>query len=199
MLPAFAACAYAQYGNYPRPGYGRLGSPAYDNGYREGVQAGERDARRNRPSGFEYDNDYRRADKGYNHRYGDREAYRYEFRRGYERGYRDAYAANRGYGAYGDRGRGYPQQYPNGTYGGTYPRGGYSYRSPAAQYGFDEGYQKGREDARDRDPYDPVRQKWYREGDRHYNSRYGSRDQWKYDYRAAFKQGYDRGYREGRY
>jgi hypothetical protein len=199
IAPAFTACAYAQYGNHPRGGYGRVASPAYDVGYREGIQAGERDARRGRPTGFEHDNDYRRADKGWHRRYGDREAYRYEFRRGYERGYREAYSSNAGYRGYGRRdGYRYPQA-PNGSYGGAYPRGGYGYRSPAAQYGFDEGYQKGREDARDRDSYDPVRQKWYREGDRHYNSRYGSRDQWKSEYREAFKQGYERGYREGRY
>ncbi len=208
IAPAFSACAYAQYGTYPRGGYGRVASPAYDVGYREGIQAGQRDARRGRTTGFQYDRDYRRADKGWNRRYGDREAYRYEFRRGYERGYREAYSANAGYGAYGrdgygrndDRryGSGYPG-YPSGNYGGAYPRQGHGYRSPAAQYGFDEGYQKGREDRRDGDRYDPVRQKWYREGDRHYDNRYGSRDQWKYDYREAFKQGYDRGYGEGRF
>jgi hypothetical protein len=210
IAPALTACAYAQYGN-PR-GYGRPGSPAYDNGYREGVQAGEKDARRNgRPKGFEDDNDYRRADKGWHREYGDREAYRYEFRRGYERGYRDAYSANGAYGGYGRQdgrrgGYGYPQypgngypQYPNGSYGGRYPRGGYGYRSPAAQYGYDEGYQKGRDDARDGDQYDPVRQKWYREGDRHYDDRYGSRDQWKNEYRDAFRRGYDEGYRTGRF
>lgn len=207
IAPALTACAYAQYGNYPRGGYGRVASPAYDIGYREGIQAGQRDARRNRPGGFERDNDYRRADKGWNRRYGDREAYRYEFRRGYERGYREAYRGNAGYGRYGGRddrgqygGYGYPQQYPNAPYGGrSYPRDGGYYRSPAAQYGFDEGYQKGREDSRDRRSYDPVRHKWYREGDRHYDNDYGSRDQWKGEYREAFKQGYDRGYREGRY
>ncbi len=210
IAPAFGACAYAQYGNYPRGGYGRVDSRAYDFGYREGLQAGRRDARNGRPTGFQYDRDYQRADKGWNWRYGDREAYRYEFRRGYERGYREAYSANGGYrrddygrdgygrGGHGRDGYGYPGN-PNGTYGGTYPRDGYGYRSSAAQYGFDEGYQKGREDARDGDPYYPERQKWYREGDRHYNSRYGSRDQWKFDYREAFKQGYERGYREGRY
>jgi len=194
IAPAFAACAYAQYGNYPRGGYGRVDSRAYDTGYREGLQAGRRDARQGRPGGFQYDNDYRRADKGWKRQYGDKQAYRYEFRRGYERGYRDAYS-NAGYR--GRDGYTYPQQYPNGAYGGAVPRGGYG--SSAAQYGFDEGYQKGREDARDGDRYDPVRQKWYREGDRHYNSRYGSRDQWKNEYRQAFRQGYDQGYRNGRF
>lgn len=191
IAPAFSACAYAQ---NPHDGYyGRVDSRAFEIGYREGLQAGRRDARRNRPNGFQYDNDYRRADKGWNWRYGDRVAYRYEFRRGYERGYREAYRNDSGYR---DRGYGYPQ-YPSGSYGGS-SRGQYGYRSPAAQYGYEEGYQKGREDARDNDRYDPVRQKWYREGDRHYNSRYGSRDQWKSEYRDAFRQGYDRGYREGR-
>lgn len=201
IAPAFGACAYAQYGNYPRGGgYGRVDSRAYDIGYREGVQAGQRDMRSGRPRAFEYDRDYQRADKGWNWRYGDREAYRYEFRRGYERGYREATRR----ADYGRGGYGYPggSTYPgrDGNYGGAYPRGGgYGYRSPAAQYGFDEGYQKGRDDARDRDAYRPEAQKWYREGDRHYDNRYGSRDQWKYEYREAFKQGYERGYREGRY
>lgn len=203
IAPAFGACAYAQYGNYPRGGYGRVDSRAYEVGYREGLQAGRRDARSGRPTAFEYDRDYQRADKGWNWRYGDREAYRYEFRRGYERGYREAYRGNGGYGGYGRGGYGREgNTYPGRSgevYGGNYPRGGYGSRSPAAQYGFDEGYQKGRDDARDRDAYSPERQKWYREGDRHYDNRYGSRDQWKYEYREAFKQGYERGYREGRY
>ena len=33
-----------------------------------------------------------------------------------------------------------------------------------------DGYEKGREDARDRDSYDPLRHKWYREGDHDYKS-----------------------------
>ncbi len=207
IAPAFGACAYAQYGNYPRGGYGRVDSRAYEFGYREGVQAGRNDLRSGRPRAFEYDRDYQRADKGWNRHYGDREMYRREFRRGYERGYREVTGAYGGYGrdGYGRGGYGYPEQnrYPggrDGNYGRAYPRGGeYGYRSPAAQYGFDEGYQKGREDARDRDQYRPEARKWYREGDRHYDNRYGSRDEWKYEYRQAFKQGYDRGYREGRY
>jgi len=200
MAPVFSACAYAQYGNYPRGGYGtRAPAYAFDIGYREGLQRGERDARRGRGINFHNDRDYQRADKGWNPRYGSREAYRYEFRRGYERGYRDAFERSGYYGRddrrYPDRGR-----YPGGAYPGRdYPRGGYGYRSPAAEFGFNEGYEKGREDARDGDRYDPVRHKWYREGDRHYNGRYGSRDEWKYEYREAFKQGYERGYREGRY
>ena len=43
-----------------------------------------------------------------------------------------------------------------------------------------------------------VRAKRYREGDHDYNDRYGSRDLYKRDYRAAFTQGYEQGYRQER-
>ena len=46
--------------------------------------------------------------------------------------------------------------------------------------------------------FDPVRAKRYREGDHDYDNRYGSRDQYKQDYRAAFVQGYEEGYRNVR-
>jgi hypothetical protein len=59
-----------------------------------------------------------------------------------------------------------------------------------------EGAQKGREDAKDGDRYDPRRHNWYRDGDRGYNNRYGSRDQYKVAYRDAFERGYAQGYRE---
>ncbi len=56
--------------------------------------------------------------------------------------------------------------------------------------------QKGREDAKDGDRYDPRRHNWYRDGDRGYNNRYGSREQYKAAYRDAFERGYAQGYRE---
>lgn len=206
IAPAFTACAYAQHGPRGGYGYGRVASPAFDVGYREGLEHGAKDARRGRGWGLEHDRDYQHADKGWHRRYGSREEYRYEFRRGYERGYREAFAR---YDAYG-RGGGYGTYPPGGRYpdardaetrypGGAYPRGGYGYRSPAAEYGYREGYERGREAARDRDRYDPARERWYREGDRHHDRRYGSREQWKSEYREAFRQGYDQGYREARY
>ena len=53
----------------------------------------------------------------------------------------------------------------------------------------------GRRDARDGQRLDPGRAKWYRNGDRDYDRRYGSRDDCKRDYRAAFRQGYEEGSR----
>jgi len=95
------------------------------------------------------------------------------FRDGFERGYSD-----------GDRRGGY---------------GGGVYADPATAAGFEDGYRQGVDDARDRDRFDPVRAKRYREGDRGYDRRYGTREQWKVAYRQAFRAGYERGYREGRY
>ncbi len=86
---------------------------------------------------------------------------------------------------------------PQGGYG--YPRnGGYAY-SPAFANGTNDGYEKGREDAKDRDSYDPNRHKWFREGDHDYKSSYGPRSQYENVYRQGFQEGYDRGYREWSY
>jgi hypothetical protein len=77
-------------------------------------------------------------------------------------------------------------------------RNGTSARSNSVAYdnGSRDGYEKGREDARDNDSFDPVRHSRYRSGDRGYNSRYGTRDDYKLVYRDGFESGYERGYRE---
>lgn len=66
---------------------------AYDNGFRDGLDAGRNAARRNH--GFDplREGRYRDGDRGYESRYGSRDAYKNQyrdgFRAGYERGYRD--------------------------------------------------------------------------------------------------------------
>ena len=193
---------------------------AYDNGYREGIKEGERDGRRRDVFNYQDERTWQRADKGYHRSYGDAGRYQQSFRSGYSNGYSDGYrryAPNSGYeattypstrGGYGYPQGSYPQGgYPQGGYpqvgypqGGTgYPRnGGYAY-SPAFANGTNDGYEKGREDARDRDSYDPNRHKWYREGDHDYKSSYGPRSQYENVYRQGFTEGYDRGYREWSY
>ena len=84
--------------------------------------------------------------------------------------------------------------YPNGS---AVPRGGYA--SQAADIGYRDGLEEGRNAARSRDRADPVRTKRYRDGDHDYNSRYGSREEYKRQYRAAFEQGYRDGYQGTRY
>jgi len=187
---------------------------AYDNGYREGIKEGERDGRSRDAFSYQDERTWQRADKGYHRSYGDAGRYQQSFRSGYSNGYSDGYrryAPNSGYGGttYPSTrgGYGYPQgTYPQGGYpqvgypqqqgGYGYPRnGGYAY-SPAFANGTNDGYEKGREDAKDRDSYDPNRHKWFREGDHDYKSAYGPRSQYENVYRQGFQEGYDRGYRE---
>ena len=86
----------------------------------------------------------------------------------------------------------YPSEYPNQ---GRYP----GYDRVAFDNGYEDGYEKGREDADDNDGYDPVRHSRYRSGDRGFEDRYGSREQYRNVYREGFRSGYDAGYRDESY
>ncbi len=223
-LFGLAAPAHAQFDSWMRDGraaydqdyrssYYDARRVAYDNGYREGLKHGEEAARDRRPFDVEREKDYRKADEGYNRSYGDKDRYRQIFRSGFTAGYRqafDTYASRDDYGRATPRrdgGYGYPGPYGNrgpvyGPYGGN---GGYgnngrygTYGNVGYQNGVNDGYQKGLDDAHDRNAPDPYRQKWYRNGDRHYEDRYGPKDAYRNDYRAGFEEGYRRGYNDGR-
>jgi hypothetical protein len=181
---------------------------AYDNGFREGLKEGEKDGRKNERYSFEDEKTFQRADKGYHREYGGVDRYRQSFRTGYAAGYSDGYrryAPNYGNGRAvprRDTRGGYPAYpgYParsNGQYGGYGGYGGYT--NVAVQNGINDGYEKGVEDARKNRSFDPLRHAWYRSGDRHYEGRLGSREQYKDLYRQGFREGYERGFREGRY
>jgi hypothetical protein len=85
--------------NYPRqqePNYGgqsrgRFASPAAENGYRDGLEEGQRAAR----SGDRFDpireKRYRDGDHDYNSRYGSRDDYKREYRAGFQQGYEAGY------------------------------------------------------------------------------------------------------------
>jgi len=104
------------------------GRIAYDEGFRDGVDKGERDGRK----GDRFDpwrhGDYRDADDGYHREFGPKYSYQRTYRRGFEAGYRRAFAN---------------YSYRRDGYRGQYGREGY--------YGRD-GYDNGR--YRDRDRYD---------------------------------------------
>jgi hypothetical protein len=74
------------------------------------------------------------------------------------------------------------------------PRG---YQEPAYARGYSDGFARGLSDGRDRDRYDPVASRDYRDGDNGYFGGYGSRDAYRNNYRAGFRQGYEEGYRDG--
>jgi len=190
LAVALLASTGCTVGAYGAPRYGDTrhadGRAAFDRGYRDGFASGERDAR----SGYRYDHRrdrlYRDGVYGHDPRAGSRGEYRRLYREGFESGYREGYAR---FGRYDDR---------RGRGRGPYGSGAYGVGAAARERGFAEGYDKGREDGRDRDRFDPRRHKWYREGDRGYRREYGPRDAYARVYREAFVQGYERGYREAR-
>jgi hypothetical protein len=91
--PACASRGYVYRGGVSeRSGYLRnIERIAQQNGYRDGRDAGERDARRGRSFSFNRHDDWRDADGGYRREYGDRDFYRHEFREGFRSGYRSGY------------------------------------------------------------------------------------------------------------
>jgi hypothetical protein len=164
---------------------------AFDRGYREGIQRGEDDARRGREYRVERDDVYRDGDRGYNSRYGNRESYRNDFRRGFSSGYRTGYYNVRGVNAQNRRG---DDRWPGRDERRPGRSGGY--QEPAFARGYTDGWEKGLDDGRDRDRYDPVRHGDYRSADQGYQRSYGSKDAYKNNYRSGFRQGYEDGYRD---
>jgi hypothetical protein len=79
-----------------------------------------------------------------------------------------------------------------------YPNEGGWYGNVAFDNGYRDGYQKGVEDVRDDDRFDPGRHGRYKSADRGYDSRYGSKDFYRDSYREGFTAGYSQGYREYR-
>ena len=181
----------AAYGNddYRAP-YADAQRAAHDNGFRDGLKRGEQAARDGRPLDVERERDYRSADGGYNRSHGDRNRYRDTYRGGFAQGYRDGYNQRGARSTFPDSGR---------NSGGDYGRGhGGNASFGARQHGVSDGYKKGLDDLNDRKYPDLNRQKWYRNGDHDYDSRYGSKETYRVEYRRGFADGYDRAYREGR-
>jgi hypothetical protein len=88
---------------YPRNGqygqYGQNRADQYDNpGFRAGSQFGSTDGHNDRVAGraWKYGSGYTHSDRGYNSRFGDKNAYRQQYQLGYQQGYQQAYG-NRGY------------------------------------------------------------------------------------------------------
>jgi hypothetical protein len=178
--PACASSYYQSRGVYSQPFERR----AYDNGRREGIARGRDDARSGREFSYTRSNEYRDADNGYRRQDGNRDEYRRTFRQGFQAGYSEGF---------NEFARSYPRTTP-------YPRGARPgiYTSPAADNGYRDGLEAGRKDARNRERFGPERSSRYRSADHNYNRRYGSKDDYKRDYRVAFQRGYQDGFTRGR-
>lgn len=87
LTPACAPYTYRDAG-YARP---RIDRVAFENGYRDGLERGRRDASDRRSSSYKRRSEFRDADQGYRRSDGDRRFYQQQYRAGFERGYAEAY------------------------------------------------------------------------------------------------------------
>ncbi len=72
----------------PRGGYSDI---AFDNGYRDGIRAGQRDLSNHAKFDPASQPSYRDGDHGYRSSFGDLEVYKRQYREGFMRGYQDGY------------------------------------------------------------------------------------------------------------
>lgn len=93
---AAPACATSGYVYERSAGYGRgpeVSRIAHDNGFREGREDGNKDARKGRTFDPSRHGNFRDADDGYHRDFGDKDFYRQQFREGYRAGYTDSFNA----------------------------------------------------------------------------------------------------------
>ncbi len=161
----------------------------YDEGYRQGLRVGEDHGRRGQQFNFGVAIEYRQGDYGWRPSYGSRDQYRTDFRLGFERGYRS------GYEQYGGNRNG-PPSWSNGRArgNGNWDRGG---SDLAFSNGFNDGYKEGLNDGRRRHRNDPYAESLYRSGNHGFQGWYGSREEYRWNYRNAFQRGYERGFADG--
>lgn len=69
--------------------------PAFDNGYRDGVNIGQQDARRGKGFRPQKHDEYEDADHGYNRSYGEKNQYKNMYRQGFQTGYSDGFGRGR--------------------------------------------------------------------------------------------------------
>ena len=193
-----APSVQAQYRNDPYYGGYDIYRVAQDQGYRDGLEQGTKDGRDRERYRPEDNGRYKDATRGYRSEYGNKEAYRQAYREGFRRGY------DQGFRQYTYGGGNNDPYYRNDPYGrgndpygrtGDYGSGRYDIYQVAQDQGYRDGIQRGAEDARDGDRYNPEGTSQYKDGDRGYRSEYGNREEYRRVYRDSFRRGYDEAYR----
>lgn len=156
---------------------------AYQHGYRDGFDHGQRDVSQGRRYHLKSD-DFEDADRGYRDDMGSRDEYREEYRNGYRAGYDDAFNG-RGGRYDSDSPQGYS---PGGQ--GYYPNG-----DVASQLGYRDGMIDGRNDLAHNKPFRPDKHDRFEDADHGYRHDYGDKRAYKQEYRQAYTQGYQEAYR----
>ena len=72
-------------------GHHEYGDVAFDNGFRDGVNAGQKDLRQGKYYKPERHDAYEDGDRGYHGYYGDKNRYRVQYREGFLRGYQNGF------------------------------------------------------------------------------------------------------------
>ena len=171
-------------GTYRR-GSGQAGQYGYERGYRDGVDKGRHEGRERDP--FDYRTpDWRQATRGYERWMGPVGLYQ----RGYQDGYRNGFGAGYREVANGwrDRDGDRDDRWRNDGW-----RTGYDadWASVANRFGYQDGATAAREDIYHRKPYNSKPRGRF--GDRldGYRREFGSRDRYRAEYTAGYRQGYD--------
>jgi len=162
----------------------------YQHGYRDGLRQGRVDLTSNLSPNYENE-DYRRADLGYEEYIGTRS----DFQRGYRDGYKDGYED--GYKKRPIRSEVYslrddydPDRVPrNDEDARHYEK--WSYSDVALDTGYRDGLSAGRKDFSEKKDFRPEKHDSYEDGDHGYRKSFGTKDQYKEQYRKGFLRGYE--------
>lgn len=173
-------------------GNGDLRSAAqygFRNGYADGFQHGREDLQAAQGYDF-HGRDYDNAMRGYESYMGSRDEYREGYRREYVAGYNDGYRGHESYFADPSGPLTY-DHHDNDDYG---PSPGYGHRSVAFQIGFRDGMIAGGKDRSENKKFRPTKNDKYEDADHGFTHDYGSKKEYKREYRDGFVAGYERGY-----
>jgi hypothetical protein len=157
----------------------------YDRGYRDGVDKGRHEGREHDP--FDYQTpDWRQATRGYERWMGPVELYQRGYQEGYRNGFGTGYRETARGWRDGDHDR--DDRWQNDGWRTRYDP---DWASVANRFGYEDGRTAAREDLEHRKSYNSKPRGRF--GDRldGYRREFGSRDRYRAEYTAGYRQGYD--------
>ena len=162
----------------------------YQHGYRDGLRQGRADLANNTSPNYDSE-DYRRADLGYEDYMGPHADFERGYRDGYKDGYDDGYK-NRAIRSdvYGLRDNYDPDRAPRTDEDARYYTN-WGYSDVAFDSGYRDGLSAGRKDFSERKDYRPEKHDSYEDGDHGYRKSFGTKEQYKEQYRKGFLRGYE--------
>jgi len=171
-------------GYYRGGNYDQARQYGYQRGYNDGIGKGRHEGREHDPYDYQTP-DYRQATRGYERWMGPVEVYQRAYREGYSGGFRSGYSevTQRGWRD-GDRDGDWRQ---DGWRTGYDPNA----ENVANRFGYQDGAQAAREDVDHRKSYNSKPRGRFDERDHGYRREFGSKDQYKSEYAAGYRAGYD--------